>query len=307
MGTPDFAVPALEALVAAGHDIAAVYSQPPRKAGRGHKRVPSPVQARAEVLGLPVRTPTTLRTAEAHADFAALDLDCAVVVAYGLILPKPILEAPRLGCVNIHASLLPRWRGAAPIQRAIEAGDAETGVTIMRMEEGLDTGPMLLSEAVPITETATGETLHDTLAALGARLILSALDGLAAGTIEATPQPAAGVTYARKLDKAESDIDWTRPATEIARKIRAFHPWPGTRFQVGDDTVKLIAATAVLDAIPPGVRPGTVLDDRLTIACGSGALRPTLLQRPGKGPQPTDAFLRGYPIDPETLLTVSRQ
>lgn len=302
MGTPAFSVPALDALVAAGHEIAAVYSQPPRKAGRGHKVVPSPVHARAEALGVEVRTPPSLKSQEDQAAFAALDLDCAVVVAYGLILPKPILDAPRRGCLNIHASLLPRWRGAAPIQRAIEAGDSETGVTIMQMDVGLDTGDMLLTERLPITSETTGESLHDDLAALGARMIVTALEEMAAGGLTATPQPEAGVTYAHKLDKTESEIDWALPAREIERRIRAFHPWPGTRFRHGADAIKVMAA----EVVPGTGEPGLVLDDALTIACGEDALRPTLLQRPGKGPQPTDAFLRGYPIDPDTLLTVSR-
>ncbi len=221
-GTPDFAVPALEALLAAGHDIVCVYTQPPRAAARGGQERRSPVHQVAERSGLAVRTPATLKDEQAQADFATLDLDAAVVVAYGLILPKLILEAPRLGCINIHASLLPRWRGAAPIQRAILAGDTETGVTIMLMDEGLDTGPELLKQAVPIEASATGESLHDQLSALGARLIVTALDGLASGEITPTPQAEDGATYAAKLTREEGRLDWSRPAAELERQVRAF-------------------------------------------------------------------------------------
>ena len=292
MGTPDFSVPALQALIGAGHDIAAVYSQPPRPAGRGQKLTPSPVHAFAEAQRITVHTPKTLRSPEAQAEFAALALDCAVVVAYGLILPKAILDAPRLGCVNIHASLLPRWRGAAPIQRAIQAGDSESGVTIMQMDEGLDTGPMLLCETVPITPQTTGQGLHDALSALGGRMIVTALEGLADGTLSATPQPDAGVTYAAKLSKEEALIDWTRPAVELERQIRAFDPWPGSFFLHQGERLKVLAAEL---AEGSGV-PGTLLDDNLTVACGEASRRLTRLQRPGKGAMTAEALLRGYAL-----------
>jgi methionyl-tRNA formyltransferase len=298
MGTPDFAVPSLEALRAAGHDIAAVYCQPPRPAGRGQHPQPSPVQAAAEAAGLAVRTPGRL-DAEAAAAFAALALDAAVIVAYGLILPKPVLAAPRLGCLNVHASLLPRWRGAAPIQRAILAGDTLTGVTIMQMDEGLDTGPMLLAETLPIGPQATAHALHDQLAALGARLVLDALDGVAAGRLAPTPQPAQGATYAKKLRREEGLLDWRRPAVELERAVRAFDPWPGAFFAHQGERIKLVAAELV--AAPSGA-PGTVLDAHLAIACGAGALRPLRLQRAGRAPREVDAFLRGYPIPPGTIL-----
>lgn len=298
MGTPDFSVPALAALIAAGHEIAAVYSQPPRPAGRGHKVIPSPVQAFAEARGIAVRTPKSLRTAEAQAEFSALGLDCAVVVAYGLILPKPVLEAPRLGCVNIHASLLPRWRGAAPIQRAIQAGDADSGVTIMRMDEGLDTGPMLLREALPITAGTTGQSLHDALSALGARMIVEALAGLAEGRLNATPQPEAGVTYAAKLTKQEALLDWTKPAAELERQIRAFDPWPGSFFLHKGERLKVLKA----ELAEGWGSPGAVLDDALVVACGEGALRLVCVQRPGKAAMEAEALLRGYPLPKGTVL-----
>jgi methionyl-tRNA formyltransferase len=228
MGSPVFSVAILDALAAAGHAVVACYAQPPKPAGRGHKVQPCPVHAHAERLGIPVRTPKSLRAADVQAEFRDLAADVAVVAAYGLILPRPILEAPRLGCVNVHASLLPRWRGAAPIQRAILAGDGQTGVTIMQMDEGLDTGAMLLAEAVPIAPDTTAPSLHDALSALGARLVVAALDGLAAGTLQAVPQPADGVTYAAKLDRAEARIDWRSEAAAVDRAVRALNPWPGT-------------------------------------------------------------------------------
>jgi len=305
MGTPEFAVPALAALVAAGHEIACVYCQPPRPAGRGHKPKPSPVQAFAEAHDLPVRTPATLRDAEAQAEFAAWGADVAVVAAYGLILPPPVLAAARLGCVNIHASLLPRWRGAAPIHRAMLAGDAETGITIMAMEAGLDTGPMLLRERIAIGTTDTAASLTETLAAMGGRMIVDALAGLAAGGLVPELQPAAGVTYAHKLTREDGRIDWRRPAAEIERQIRALTPWPGTWFTLDDWTVKLLAAEIVDDGIvprDPGAAPGTVLDDRLTVACGEGALRLLSVQRPGRGAMDAAAFLRGFAVPPGTVL-----
>lgn len=299
LGTPDFAVPCLAALAEAGHEIACVYSQPPRPAGRGHKLRPSPVQRLAEERGWPVRTPRSLRDAQEQADFAALDLDAAIVVAYGLILPKAILEAPRLGCINVHASLLPRWRGAAPIQRAILAGDRETGVTIMQMEEGLDTGPMLLSKSVDITERDTGASLHDRLAELGAAALVEALAGLAAGRLQPQPQPETGVTYAEKLRREEAQLDWSRPAEALARQVRAFTPWPGAWFEVGGERTKVLEA----EAVSAEGAPGQVLDDRLTVACGEGALRLTRLQRPGRAPMDADALLRGFAIAPGTQLS----
>ena len=300
MGTPDFAVPCLDALVEAGHDVVAVYSQPPRPTGRGHRTQPSPVQARAEALGIEARHPLTLKSADEQAAFAALDLDAAVVAAYGLILPKPILAAPRLGCINVHASLLPRWRGAAPIQRALLAGDAETGVTIMQMEAGLDTGPMLLAEAVPIGPDTTAPALQAELAALGAGLIVAALDGVAAGTLQPRPQPEAGVTYAAKLSRADSVLDWQLPAAALERQIRALTPWPGVSIELGGEKIKLLAAEA--EATRADAPPGTVIDADLGIACGTGVLRPRLLQRPGRAPVDRRAFLNGTRVAPGTVL-----
>lgn len=293
MGTPDFAVPALAALAAAGHDIAAVYSQPPRRSGRGHKVRASPVQRFAESKGWPVMTPVSLKGAEEAARFAGFDLDAAVVVAYGLLLPAAILAAPRLGCFNIHASLLPRWRGAAPIQRAILAGDRESGVTIMRMDAGLDTGPMVLQRKLTLDDTATGESLHDALSAMGAEAIVAALDRVSATPAPIlTPQPDAGVTYAEKLSKAEGELDWRKPAADLARLVRAFAPWPGAWFRHGDAIIKVLGAAAV----DGRGAPGTLLDDRLAVACGEGALRLLEVQRPGKRPMAAEAFLRGFPL-----------
>jgi len=295
MGSPDFAVPALRALHAAGHEIAAVYCQPPRPAGRGQRETPCPVHRAALALGLPVRTPARLRRENAeHAAFAALGLDAAVVAAYGLILPRPMLEAPRRGCLNIHASLLPRWRGAAPIQAAILAGDAETGVTIMRMEEGLDTGPMLLREATPIGPDTTAAALHDRLAEIGARLILRAL----AEDPPAVPQPEEGVTYAPKLTKEDGRLDWREEAAALERRVRALNPWPGTFFTLGGERIRVLATRVEPGAGPPGM----VLDDAALIACGRGALRLTRLQRPGRAPLGAEAFLRGFALPRGTLL-----
>ncbi len=289
MGSPDFAVPALRALHAAGHVIAAVYAQPPRPAGRGQTLRPSPVQAAAERLGLAVRTPARLRQdAAAQAAFAALDLDAAVVAAYGLILPPAMLAAPARGCLNIHASLLPRWRGAAPIQAAILAGDAESGITVMQMEAGLDTGPMLLRASVPITPRTTGASLHDTLADRGADLILRALDEWPAPV----PQPAEGVTYAPKLERADARLDWAQPAAALDRRVRAFDPWPGTATTLAGATLKVLAAEPAEGEGPAGV----TLDDRLTVACGQGALRLLRVQLPGRAALPADAFLHGHPV-----------
>ena len=290
LGSPGFAVPALRALHAAGHAIAAVYCQPPKPAGRGQKETPCPVHRAALDLGLAVRTPARLRRdAAEHAAFAALDLDAAVVAAYGLILPKAMLDAPRRGCLNIHASLLPRWRGAAPIQAAILAGDEQTGITIMRMDEGLDTGPMLLAEATPIAPRETTATLHDRLAAIGARLILRALEE----NPPATPQPADGVTYAPKLTKADGALDWRQPAAMLDRKVRALNPWPGAYFDANGETIRVLEA----EPLPAAAPPGTVLAGA-AIACGEGALRLIRLQRPGRAPLPAEAVLRGFPLPP---------
>jgi methionyl-tRNA formyltransferase len=284
MGTPEFSVPVLEALHQA-HEIVAVYCQPPRPAGRGKTDRPSPVQARAEALGLTVRHPVSLRSEEAQRDFAALGADVAVVVAYGLILPKAILDAPRLGCLNIHASLLPRWRGAAPIHRAIMAGDRETGVCIMQMEAGLDTGPVLLREVLEIGAEETTAELHDRLSALGAQLIVQALDRL---PLPAIPQPETGVTYAAKIDKAEARVDFSRPAVEVDWLIRGLSPFPGAWIEVRGERVKLLRSRL---ATGQGA-PGTVLHG-FTIACGTGAVEIIEAQREGKRPMPAAEILRG--------------
>ena len=286
MGTPDFSVSVLDALAEAGHEVVCVYCQPPRPAGRGKKDRPTPVHARAETLGLTVRHPRTLRDADAQAEFAALDADIAVVVAYGLILPQPILDAPTHGCLNIHASLLPRWRGAAPIQRAIMSGDAQTGVCIMQMEAGLDTGPVLLREALDIAPDETAATLHDRLAEMGARLIVDALARL--DTLRPEVQPDQGVTYAEKINKAEARIDWTRPADEIDRQIRGLSPFPGAWCEMDGERVKLLLSRVV----PGDGAPGQVLDG-LTIACGDGAVEILSAQRPGKRAMESAEFLRG--------------
>ena len=293
MGSPDFATPTLIALLEAGHEIAAVYAQPPRPAGRGHRLRPCPIHALAEEHGLMVRTPVTLRDDGEQEAFRALDLDVAVVVAYGLILPTPILTAPKLGCVNVHASLLPRWRGAAPIQRAIMAGDTETGVVTMAMEAGLDTGPMLMTERTAIGPDDTGGDLHDRLAALGAKAILPTLQGLADGSLQAVPQPDAGVTYAQKLTKADGRIDWTRPAAALKNHVRALAPFPRAWTSAGDMEIKIGRA-----AVEPGssAAPGTTLDDRLLVQTGAGALRLLSLQRPGKAMMDAEAYLRGADI-----------
>ena len=296
MGTPAFAVPALYALHAAGHHIAAVYTQPPRPAGRGNASTRSHVHVAAEMLGLPVRTPARLRReAGEHAAFAALDLDAAVVAAYGLILPQPMLDAPRRGCLNIHASLLPRWRGAGPIQAAVLAGDLETGITVMQMDAGLDTGAMLLRQAVPIGPRTTAAGLHDTLSALGARMIVQALHDAPSPA----PQPEDGATYAPKLTRDDGRLDWTLPAEALDRRVRALTPWPGTWALLGTEVLKVLDA-APADGSGP---PGTVLDDRLLVACGTGALRLVRVQRPGRAPMDAAALLRGFPVPPGTVLT----
>ncbi|MBR9898510.1 MAG: methionyl-tRNA formyltransferase [Rhodospirillales bacterium] len=290
MGTPDFALVALKDLVASGHDVVCVYSQPPRPAGRGHKETPSPVHAWAAEQGIEVRHPVSLKSPEEQQAFADLDLDVAVVAAYGLILPKAILDAPKHGCLNIHASLLPRWRGAAPIQRAILAGDAATGVTIMQMDVGLDTGDMLLIGELPITAETYANALHDDLAKLGGKMIVEALEKLPKGELVATKQPEEGVTYAAKLERAEAKLDFNDDAAALERKIRAFTPWPGAYFELGKERIKVQAAEVIDQSGPVG----EILDDKLTIGCGTGALRPTRIQRPGKSVMDTDAVLRGY-------------
>ena len=296
MGTPDFSVPALDALVKAGHEIVAVYCQPPRPAGRGKKERPSPVQARAEALELEVRHPASLKSAPEQAEFAALKADVAVVVAYGLILPQAILDAPLNGCLNIHASLLPRWRGAAPIHRAIMAGDTETGVCIMQMEAGLDTGPVLLRKSTAIGAEETTGQLHNRLSALGADAIVEALGRLDDLTPE--PQEQHGITYAEKIDKSEAHIDWAWRAAEVDRHIRGLSPFPGAWCDANGQRLKFLASRVVSGC----GAPGEILDDALTVACGQGAVEILRLQRAGKGPQDRDTFLRGFPLPKGTRL-----
>jgi methionyl-tRNA formyltransferase len=300
MGTPVFAATILDALLEAGHEIAHVYSQPPRPAGRRGLQVQaSPVQELAERKGLQVETPVKLDSSEAER-FSSLKLDIAVVAAYGLILPQPILDAPRLGCVNVHASLLPRWRGAAPIERAIEAGDSETGLSIMRMEAGLDTGPVYLTRRVPIGAKTTSGELHKILAGEGATLLLQALEGIQAGNLTPKPQPAQGVTYAKKLSRQEAAMDWRKSAVELERAVRAFDPFPGSYFTWNDERIRVLAAES--GANPESAAPGTVLNGKLTIACGEGALRLTRLQRAGRGALDSETFLRGFYIPAGTIL-----
>ncbi|HZF44276.1 MAG TPA: methionyl-tRNA formyltransferase [Sphingomonadaceae bacterium] len=295
MGTPDFAVPTLDRLVANGHDIAAVYTQPPRPAGRGKAVVPGPVQRRAEELGLPVRTPANLRYPADRQAFADLDLDAAVVAAYGLILPAAVLDAPRLGCLNIHASLLPRWRGAAPIHRALLAGDPETGVTIMDMERGLDTGAMRLIRRTATAGKTAGELTAE-LASLGADAMAEVL--AAPRNYPSVPQPEDGVTYAAKIEKHEARLDFAQDAAAAERQVRAFAPVPGAFFEHGGERIRVLAATVEGGK---GI-PGSVLDDYLTIACQAGALRPTRVQRAGRGAMDAADLLRGFAIPPGTLL-----
>ncbi len=296
MGTPDFSVPILQALVDAGHEVVASYSQPPRRAGRGKALTPTPVHARAEALGIAVRTPASLRDAEAQAEFARFDADIAVVAAYGLILPRAILDAPPHGCLNVHASLLPRWRGAAPIHRAILAGDATTGVCIMGMEAGLDTGPVLLRDETSIGEKTAG-ILTAELSAMGARLMVETLANLSSYLPQ--PQPDAGVTYAAKIEKTEARIDLTQNAAAIERQVRAFNPVPGAFIEVAGERIKLLAVDVVTDA---SASPGTVIDDQLTIACADGAIRPTVLQRAGRSAMEAADLLRGFSIPVGTVL-----
>ena len=295
MGTPEFAVPALKALVAAGHDVAACYTQPPRPAGRGKQLQPSPVQRAAEEMGIAVRYPVSLKGAEAQAEFAAWGSDIGVVAAYGLILPQPVLDAPRLGCLNIHGSLLPRWRGAAPVQRAILAGDGETGITIMRMEAGLDTGPMLAMERTAIARKTAGDLTLE-LAEIGARLMVAVLADLP-GHPEVM-QPDAGVTYANKVDKLEAQMNFSLSAEQVERQVRAFAPAPGAFFELRGERYRVLSA----DVVDAGGFPGTALDDQLTIACGSGAIRPALIQRAGRPAMATAELLRGRAIAAGTVL-----
>ena len=299
MGTPDFAVPTLRGLAAAGHVIACVYTQPPRPAGRGHKEKLSPVHAAAKLLGLDVRTPESLADPAVQQEFSNLDLDAAVVAAYGKILPPAFLSAPRLGCINLHGSLLPRWRGAAPIARAILAGDDRFGITIMQMDEGMDTGPILLQQEIPAGARPTAGELHDAFAARGAELTIAALDGLADGSVRPTPQPERGVTMAPKLEKEIGRIDWRRPAIELDRLVRGLAPAPGAWFEHDGRRIKVLAAAPTEGG---GGAPGQVLDGALAIACGTGALRLGLLQREGRKAMAAPEFLRGTPIAAGSLL-----
>jgi len=298
MGTPEFAVPTLLELVAHGHEIVAVYTREAKPAGRGMKLQPTPVAREAQRLGLPVLTPKTLRTAEALAELKSHDADAAVVVAYGMILPPAILDAPRLGCFNLHASLLPRWRGAAPINRAVMAGDRESGVMVMKMDAGLDTGDVAMAERVPITDAMTAADLHDALAPLGADLMARAMGALERGQLRLTPQSEQGVTYAAKIDKAEARIDWSQPAHRVLRHIHGLSPFPGAwcELRLADETVRL----KVLRCEPAAGSgaPGALLDDRLAVACGEGAIRLLEVQRAGKAPMKADEFLRGVPPAP---------
>lgn len=296
MGTPDFAVPTLNALVRGGHEVIAVYSQPPRPANRGKKLTPSAVHARAEELGLEVRTPVSLKSADEQAAFAALNADAAIVAAYGLLLPQPILDAPKYGCLNVHGSLLPRWRGAAPVQRAILAGDAETGVMVMQMEAGLDTGPVRAAAATPIDRKTAG-ALTDELAHLGAGLMLKVLadfDGH-----PAVAQPEEGVSYARKIEKSEARLDFSQSAEMVERQIRAFNPVPGAFFEYQGERYRVLAA----DVAEGAGDIGTIVDDQLTIACATGFIRPTIIQRAGKPAMPLADFLRGNRIPSGTILS----
>jgi methionyl-tRNA formyltransferase len=304
MGTPDFAVPTLAAIVERAHDVAAVYTQPPRPAGRGMELRPSPVEREARRGGIPVLTPKTLRAEEAQDAFRAYAADAAVVVAYGLILPKPILDAPLLGCFNVHASALPRWRGAAPINRAVMAGDAETAVVVMKMAEGLDTGPTAIEERIAILPDMTAGELHDELATRGAELMVRALDALEHGTLQLTPQPEAGVTYAAKIDKNETRIDWAKPWKVVHDHCRGLSPFPGAWFEWPGPSTGAPARIKVLRTTKGdgSGAPGTATDDRLTIACGDGAVRILELQRAGRQPMKADDFLRGMPLRAGTKL-----
>ncbi len=304
MGTPDFAVPALRALHDAGHSLVAVYCQPPKPAGRGQAVRKTPVQIAAEALGLDVRTPATLRDPVEQETLKALYPDVIVVAAYGLILPQAVLDIPPMGCLNIHGSLLPRWRGAAPLHRALLAGDAQTGITIMQMDVGLDTGPMLMKEALPITEVMTAQSLHDDMAALGARMIVKALEAVSAGTLSAMPQPSEGVTYAAKLSREEGRIDWAKSAQELERQVRAFYPWPSSFFLCGQEKIKVLKASLIDNAAGAAGAAGALLDEQMTVACGSGgALRLDIVQREGKKPASGADALRGLRLAVGTFFS----
>ena len=296
MGTPEFAVPSLDALVAAGHEVVAVYTQPPRPANRGKKLTPSAVQQRAEELGLLVRSPLSLRQEDAQAEFAALNLDVAIVAAYGLILPPAVLQAPKHGCLNVHGSLLPRWRGAAPVQRAILAGDATTGVMVMQMEAGLDTGPVRATTEVEIGRKTTGMLTME-LAELGAELMIRVLADI--GAFPCVPQPEEGVTYAAKIDKAETKLDFALPAEAVERQVRAFNPAPGAWFEFDGERYRVLAA----EIVAADGAAGAIMDDQLTIACSINAIHPTLIQRAGKPAMPTEDLLRGKAIPAGTVLS----
>ncbi len=307
MGTPDFSVPVLKALVDAGHHVVAIYSQPPRKAGRGMELQRSPVHRLGDELGVEVRTPESLKGADEQAAFAALDLDIAIVVAYGLLLPKPVLDTPRLGCLNLHASLLPRWRGAAPIQRAIMAGDTETAVMVMQMEEGLDTGPVCLGDAVPIAKDTTAGELHDQLARQGADIMVRALAALERGSLTQTPQSQDGVTYAHKITKQETRIDFSKAAADVHNHVRGLSPFPGAWFEIEIEArregIKILRSELLTGDGASSAAPGTLLDDRMAIACGDGAIRCTHLQRAGKKAMALDDFLRGFDARPGMVIS----
>jgi methionyl-tRNA formyltransferase len=299
MGTPDFSVAPLKALYDAGHEVVAVYSQPPRPAGRGKKLRPGPVHQFADDHNIPVHTPLNFKNDEDVIAFKALNADVAVVVAYGLLLPKAILDAPKHGCVNIHASLLPRWRGAAPIHRAIMAGDETTGICIMQMDEGLDTGTVIMRESIVIEAVDTTETLHDKLATLGANMIVAAVEGLAAGTLMAEAQPSDGITYAKKIDKAEARIDWSRSAQEIDRLVRGLNPFPGAWFEIEGTRIKVLAGKTLNIATQ---HAGVTLDDKLTISTGDGVYQITKAQRAGKGAMDTSDMMIGFPVGKGTVV-----
>ena len=296
MGTPDFSVHILKSLLDAPYQVVAVYTQPPRPVGRGYKVTPSPVHKFATERHIPVFTPESLKTEDAQNQWKALDLDVAIVVAYGLLLPKGIIETPRWGCLNVHPSLLPRWRGAAPLQRTILADDRETGVAIMKLDEGFDTGDVLLTKKIPLTDTITTSQLSNTLAQLGAEALLEALSPYLEGKLQPTPQPSSGIVYAEKLKKEEGLLDWRLPASLLGRKVRALNPWPGTWFDVGEDQIKVLEAE-VLPLLSP-LPPGTLLDDQFTIACGEGALRLLYVQKVGRSCLSAEEFLRGYDLPP---------
>ena len=305
MGTADFAVPALEALAQSRHEVAAVFTQPARPAGRGMKPRPSPIERSASALGLPISTPITLKEERAQEELRSLDADLAVVAAYGLLLPQAVLDIPSMGCINLHGSCLPRWRGAAPIQRAILAGDRESGVTIIRMEAGLDTGPMLAMDKVAIGERTTAQELHDSLAELAAAMIVPMVDRLAEGEVDATAQPDEGAVYAHKIEKSEGRIDWQQAAVQIDRQVRALNPWPGCWTEFEGQRLRVLSGQPALRGACKQTAPGTLLDDDLTVASGEGAFRITKLQRSGGKPMTSSDFLRGFPLAPGSRFGVS--